>query len=280
MIKKIILTLCTSFLLSSPLFAKDYDTNEPAILMIGGSYVDARTPFNDDMIPALGGISVSNGSYLSLGNALVRNKKLPGFIINEAQAGATSFDRRDCIPGPECGPAAWLGYDKQFTRALTYVTTADPNNPGEFLYNADYVVIIKANDCMHSAAFDMPQEETDLCTTEEVNEFIDRLMAVGQRALDAGITPIYDIFPRWDDLDIDKPAFGLLWRIGEEGYNEMRDLHMTRIAEEMPEAILLDMWKGFVPLADGLHPDYKTATRAAKRIAKAIIKDRAAKAAE
>ncbi|MFK5986990.1 MAG: hypothetical protein QM479_16400 [Pseudomonadota bacterium] len=42
----------------------------------------------------------------------------------------------------------------------------------------------------------------------------------------------------------------------------------------MPEAILLDMWKGFVPMADGLHPNYKTATKAAKRIAKAIIKDR------
>jgi hypothetical protein len=277
--KKIILIIFSFLIVSYAHVVKAVDTTEPAILMIGASTVDARTPFNDEMIPALGGISVANGSFLSLGNALVRNRKLPGFIINEAQAGATTFDRRDCIPGPDCGPAFWLGYDKQFTRALTYVTMSDPENPGHVIYNADYVVIIKANDCMHSAAFDMPQDQATLCSLEEVNGYIDRLISVGQRALDAGITPIYDVFPRWDDLDIDKPAFGLLWRIDEFGYNEMRNLHMTRIAEEMPEAILLDMWKGFVPMADGLHPNYKTAKKAAARIAKAIIKDRVEKSA-
>jgi len=78
-------------------------------------------------------------------------------------------------------------------------------------------------------------------------------------------------------MDIADPILGLLWRIGEDDYNEMRDLHMTRISEEMPGAILLDMWKGFVPMADGVHPDYKTTKRAANRIAKAIINDRAEK---
>jgi len=253
------------------------DITEPAILMIGASYADARTPFNDDMLPALGGVSVGFGSFLSLGNALIRNKKLPGFVINEAQAGATTFDRRDCIPGPKCGPAAWQGYDKQFTKALAYITVPNPENPDQVSYNAEYVVIVRANDCMHSGAFDMPQEHAKPCSLQEVNEYIDRLLDVGRRALKVGITPIYDIFPKWKNLDIGKPGFGLLWRIDKKSYNQMSELHSTRIAKELPEAILLDMWKGFVPLPDGLHPDYNTTTRAANRIAKAIIKDRAKK---
>lgn len=208
--KKIFLIIFASFVINNSLMAKSVDTTEPAILMVGGSYVDARTPFNDDMVSAGAGYSVNFGSYLSLGNALIRNKKLPGFVINEAQAGATTFDRRDCLTVPECGSASWQGYDKQFTKALAYVTKADPENPGQFIYNADYMVIIKSNDCMHSGAFDMPQDQTEPCSLEEVNEHIDRLMDVGQRALDVGITPIYDIFPSWDDLDIADPIFGLL----------------------------------------------------------------------
>lgn len=274
MINKTLLISLILLFISSNLSAREYALDEPAILMIGASYVDARTPFNDDMIPALGGIAVANGSYLSLGNALIRNRKLAGFVINEAQAGATSFDRRDCIPGPECGPAAWQGYEKQLTKALTYVRMTDPENPGEFIYNADYAIIIKGNDCMHSAAFDMPQEEAEPCTIEDMNVYVDRMISVGQQALDAGVTPIYDVYPRWDDLDIGKPAFGLLWRINEEDYNLMREIHMTRIAEELPEAILLDMWKNMIPMADGLHPDYRSAVKAANRIAKVIVRGR------
>ena len=276
--KKIIQVVLGLLFVSSSLVVSAVDTTEPAILMLGASFQDARTPFNDDMIPALGGVSVGSGSYLSLGNALIRNKKLPGFVINEAQAGATSFDRRNCSPAP-CGPAAWQGYDKQFTKALTYVTMPDPENPGQVIYNADYVLIPMANDCMHSGAYDVPQDETEPCSLDELNAYIDRLLYIGERALAAGITPIYDIFPRWDEMELDIPFFGLLWRIDEAGYNEMRELHMTRIATEMPEALLLDMWKNYVPLADGLHPNYKTAKRAANRMAKAIVKDRAEKTA-
>jgi len=257
--------------------SKNPNISEPAILMVGASYADARTPFNDDMQAPLGGVSVANGSFLSLGNALIRNRKLPGYVINEAQAGATTFDRRDCNPGPECGPAAWQGYDKQFTKALTYATVINPEKPEQVKYNADYVVIVRANDCMHSGAFDMPQNEAKPCSLSEVNQYIERLLDVGRRALKLGITPIYDIFPGWKNLDIDKPGFGLLWRIDKKSYKKMARLHKNRIKDEMPEAILLDMWKGFVPLPDGLHPNYQTVERAANRIAKAIIKDRAKK---
>jgi len=37
------------------------------------------------------------------------------------------------------------------------------------------------------------------------------MLEVGQRALDAGITPIFDVFPKWENLEISDPIFGLLW---------------------------------------------------------------------
>ncbi len=77
----------------------------PAILVIGASFENAVTPFNDKLEAPLGGISVNAGSYLSLGNALARTPLLDGFIINEAQAGATTFDRLNCTPGPAGRPA-------------------------------------------------------------------------------------------------------------------------------------------------------------------------------
>jgi len=47
----------------------------------------------------------------------------------------------------------------------------DPENPGQVIYNADYVLIPMANDCMHSGAYDVPQEETEPCSLDEVNEY-------------------------------------------------------------------------------------------------------------
>jgi ribose-phosphate pyrophosphokinase len=45
----------------------------------------------------LGGISVGFGSYLSLGQALTREKKLVGFVVNEGQAGGATFARPFCL---------------------------------------------------------------------------------------------------------------------------------------------------------------------------------------
>jgi len=35
------------------------------------------------------------GAYLNLGNALVKDPRLPAYVINEAQGGATTFDCPD-----------------------------------------------------------------------------------------------------------------------------------------------------------------------------------------
>lgn len=239
---------------------------EKPILVIGASFSNANIPINDNLVGPLGGIAVDFGSYLSLGNALVRNPKLPGYVINEAQAGATSFDRRAC--NPSCSDdIGWHGYDKQLTKALARV-----NNPFIGEINADYVVITIGNDCLHSDAFGIPQSDAVPCSVGEMNTYVDRLIAVGQRAIDLGLTPIFDMYPEFDafDFGITQAAFGLQWMISESDYNTLREIHSLRIGSELSGAVVINMWKKFVHRGDGLHPTDDSVAKAASKIARKI----------
>ncbi|MFT4924436.1 MAG: hypothetical protein ACI8WB_000514 [Phenylobacterium sp.] len=243
---------------------------EAPILMVGASYGSAVTPFNDALQAPQGGTSVSSGSYLSLGNALIRNKSLSGHVINEAQAGATTFDRlfcrAECVEG-----VVWHGNETQFTKALARVAFADPVT-GETRYNADYLVVVTGNDCLHSGAMGIPHSETSPCTLDQVHEHVDRLISLGQMALDKGITPIFLDLPAYNDLDLPHfgSVFGLQWVIDEPTYNAMISVSYDRINAELPDAVQLKVWKKFNVLADGIHPDDKSTKRAAKRIARYI----------
>ena len=253
------------FLMVAAFSVSAFSADKP-LLIIGASYANASVPYNDNLQAPLGGIAVDFGSYLSLGNALVRTPLLDGYVVNEAQAGATTFDRIAC--NPNCDPLVqWQGYDKQLTKALGRVTM-----PGGTV-NADYVVITTANDCLHSDAFGIPQIDATPCTESDMNNTLDVLIAVGQRALDSGVTPIYDVMPEWDSLDLPyfQTAFGLNWVINEAEYNKLRNLHKSRILSELPNAIQVDMWKNFEHRGDGIHPTDLTVKRAAMRIAIHIL---------
>ncbi len=261
----VIATLSTLMIATSAVAATD-DVNKP-LLVIGASYADGRTPFNDALIAPLGGVSVGLGSYVSLGNALIRNPRLPGYVINEAQAGATTFDRLGCNPGPSCTFGSWLGYDKQLTKAVARVTV-----PGTTTILAKYVVITIGNDCLHSDAFGIPQNQALRCTYSDMRAYVDRLIAVGRRATNMGLTPIYDIYPEYSSLDLPfaAQAFGLTWIIDSSSYNMLRDLHRTRIQAMLPNAVMLNMWADFENIGDGLHPNDKTTKKAAEVIARYI----------
>jgi len=248
-------------------FAAPGDVDKP-LLVIGASYADGRLPFNDALVAPLFGISVGMGSYLSLGDALIKDPRLPGYVINEAQAGATTFDRPGCNPGLGCNAGLWQGYSKQLTKAKARVTL-----PGSNTVLAKYVVISIANDCLHSDAFGIPQYLTSPCTASDMNAYVDRLIAVGQQALNAGLTPIFSIYPAYSNLNLPLPAktFGLAWIADQAGYNALRDLQRTRIASELPRAVQLDIWANFQDMGDGLHPNDKTSRRAAAIIAQYII---------
>ena len=268
-LKNWIVPVALSLAAVQPLLAKDATSQLP-LLVIGASYSEGKTPFNNGIAP-LGGVSVGFGSYLSLGQALTRTEGLPGYVINEAQAGSGTFARLACAPGATtCGPAGWDSYATQFQHALARVATP----PSFTQYNAKYVVITVSNDCLHSDAFGVPQSQAQPCSAAQMNQTADRLVALGNDALAHGITPIYDVYPSYQRLDLPlfQSLFGLAWVIGEADYNTLRTLVSTRLRAELPSALVLDIWKDFVHIGDGLHPTPETAGKAARLIAHEIAK--------
>lgn len=244
--------------------------SQAPLLVIGASYAEGKTPFNNGMAP-LGGIAVGSGKYLSLGQALTRNVLLPGYVINEGQAGSATFAHPACAPGaPTCGPEGWDSYQTQLDRAVARVALP----PTFTQYNAKYVVIVTPNDCLHSDASGIPQPLAQPCTPAQLNQVVDRLIAVGQSALARGLTPIFDIPPRYDRLNLNlfRTLYGLNWVISETDYNTLRDLNRTRIKAELPTAVVLDIWKDFVHQGDGIHPVPETTRKAAMTIALELVK--------
>lgn len=239
------------------------------LLLIGASYAEGKTPFNNGLAP-LGGISVGLGSYLSVGQALTRNPLLPGYVINEGQAGATTFGRSYCAPGASsCGPATWDAYAVQLQKALARVAVP----PNFTTYNAKYVVVMPPNDCLHADAFGVPQAMTQPCSAAQINQVADRLIAVGNQARAAGLTPVYATMPTYKQLDLPlfRSLYGLAWVIGEADYSTMRAVTSTRIRAEVPGAIVLDVWRDFVHIGDGIHPTPETARKAANIIAQSLL---------
>lgn len=243
-------------------------TDQP-ILVIGASYADGRLPFDDSLQAPFGGLAVGFGTYLGEGDALVRQGLL---VVNEAQAGATTFDRAMCLDA-FCVDVGWQGYDKQFAKALARVTIRNPADPSQVLgYNARYVYFSLANDCLHSGAAGVPQAQSAPCSPAEVDAFVDRVIAVAEDAMDAGLVPVFSRYPDYDDIDlsIQAAATGLTWYVSESQWDAIASTYASRIEDELPGAILVDAWDGMRVLPDGLHPTPKSANKAAKRIREAI----------
>ena len=60
--------------------------------------------------------------------------------------------------------------------------------------------------------------------------------------------------------------------IGEADYNALRQLTRARLQSELQHAIVLDIWKDFVHMGDGIHPTPETTKRAARIIADELIR--------
>ena len=271
-------TLACGFITNSA-FSNDRKNIEdtPPILILGASYANGSTPYFSDLKAPLGGFAANFGSYLSLGDALIRSPLTSGHVINEAQGGATSFDRNVCNPGPDCLEFGWEGLDKQLTKALSRVSLPDPNNPDSFLIlNAEYVVIATGNDCLHPDAFGIPMAETSECTIEQMHEVVDNIVAVGNRAANYGLTPIIVPLPPYEGLDLEafRIAVGFDWVISESNYNIFKEIYDTRTQTEINNVLFVDAWKDFRAIADGIHPDRRSARKAARRVALAILRDK------
>lgn len=258
--------------LAAPTTAEAAPLPEPTdapILVIGASYAEGKLPLDDMMQGPFGGSSVGFGSYMDLGDALSRQGK---FVVNEAQAGATATDRTMCLAAI-CLPVGWLGYEGQLAKALARVAIPDPADPTQLLgYNAQYVYFGLVNDCMHSGAAGIPQLESQPCDEAQIADFLDDVLDAAAQAEAVGLVPVFPEYPEYGDIDlsIQAAATGLTWYADEAQWNQLSEMWHERIAEELPNAIIVDAWANMSTLADGLHPTPRSAKRAAKRIINAI----------
>ncbi|MGH1345992.1 MAG: SGNH/GDSL hydrolase family protein [Nannocystales bacterium] len=269
-------TVAASFLaavtLSAPAAADAAPLPVPSdspILVLGASYAEGKLPLDDMLQGPFGGSSVGFGSYMDLGDALSRQGM---FVVNEAQAGATATDRTMCLD-TFCLSVGWLGYSAQLSKALARVAIPDPTDPATVVaYNAQYVYFGIVNDCMHSGAAGIPQLDSSPCGEAEVDAFVDEVIEAATEAMDVGLVPIFPKYPDYDDIDlsIQAGATGLTWYANEAQWNLLADRWRERIAEDLPDAIVVDAWANMNTLPDGLHPTPRSAKKAAKRIIRAI----------
>lgn len=244
------------------------------ILMIGASLSNGAPPYSNNLDAPLGGIKVNLGDYVSLGDAILMNPLSNHHVVNEAQSGATTFERLYCaLPDAPCGPAKWNSYLTQLQRALSRVAIVDPSTYSVVGFNAKYVVIDLANDCIHSLAFNVPQNEAVPCTQQDMDEVVDRYVQVGQAVLSQGLTPVYTDYVDFNLLELDLLlSQGILWVTDEANYNALKETFDSRIPSEIPGAIMVDAWKGSQHLGDGLHPTERSAKIAARRVLRAILR--------
>lgn len=132
-LKKIVLLVLISIPIQSQ--AKK-EVNYTPLLVIGSSFVNGTTPIDNNFNSPLGGLAVGAGSYLALGDALVR--KTHGLVVNEAEVGAGTFDRVSCGLFECQANAKWAGFDTQFKKALLRVAQRDAEHQ-IVGYNADYI---------------------------------------------------------------------------------------------------------------------------------------------
>lgn len=243
------------------------------IIFVGASFDNGDSPLTDEFVGPIAGLSVEAGKFLSVGAAVVRDPLSSGAILNEARGGSGTFTRLHCTHD-ECLPGNWPSYETQLEKGLMRSAVRNPLDFTDIqFYTARYVVFGIPNDCLHSDAAGVIQTESQPCETADFNATVDRLLAVGRRAIEAGLTPVFHTYPEFQyyDLSITTSLFNFVWMIDEASYDELREIHQTRIAAELPEAILVtNAWEGFEHIGDGLHPNPATTTRAARAILLAI----------
>jgi len=248
---------------------EDVNNNLP-ILVIGASFGNGSTAFDSGTSSPLLGLAVAGGNYLSLGDALVRDPSHNGFVVNEAQAGSTTFANPSCrlaLYGGACSTAKSSSFEEQLVRAASRVRSLATG-----AYNAEYVIITSPNDCLHSDAFGVPETDAVACDVDDMQDVADRLVDVGRLAISLGLTPVFVDYPPVDSVDL--VAFQqnslLLWTISESDYQLLNDTVMATIAADLPEALIINYWEEYEQLGDGIHPTPATTQNAASIILNAI----------
>lgn len=267
------LIFCCSIFLSVCAMATQL-SQKPVIGVIGASYENAESPFNDELSGPLAGFTIGQGEgYIDLSSMFERKRAL---ILNEAQAGASTVTTVGCTL-TECGSAFWDGFDVQLNRVI-----ARGFNPFTLAQSVDYVVIGLSNRCLHSDSIGQPWTQTSGCSQEQLDSVVSQYVALAQTAIDQNITPVISQWPEYNRLDLltTKALFGFTWVITEQDYNYLRDNLNSALSSMEAVLYINNTWKNFElwstdqgDVIDGIHPSPKTIRRAASRILYRINED-------
>lgn len=231
------------------------DIDNPVVGLIGASFVDPLTPY-----PNAGGLTCLNGcSYRGLSDHLIgtviREKKGIAYQ-SAAQAGAIS-----------AGTSDYYSVLGQATKL--YEHHANWNGDSSRL---KAVVFDIFNDCLHNLY-------GPLCTEHDIK---DGVVANVKEAVDylqaRGVKVYLNKYVAYEDLDLPamQAAFSNLIPGFTAASPEQYDLLKTTYEAELSAidgVSLLDTWKNFNHVGDGLHPDHKTKRKAAKYVTRTLKKE-------
>jgi hypothetical protein len=245
---------------------------EPVLVgIIGSSYENSSPPINDaGESPFFYGMAVNSGRFNDLG----QNLSAWGidYVINEAESGATTFSRPGCS-ATECTTAVWSSFDTQYSRlkARTF-------NPAVGKADVDYLYMGLSNDCLHSDAFGLPQNDAVTCTNSDRDLVVAEYVRLAEQAVLDGMTPVYSTLPEYDSLNLPAlEALGIVWTVDKWRYSVLRYQLYNALTMVPGTVVLCDTYDNIQVGWDGIHPTQQSMNLAGKRVARAILNHKSGK---
>jgi hypothetical protein len=245
---------------------------EPVLVgIIGSSYENSSPPINDaGESPFFYGMAVNSGRFNDLG----QNLSAWGidYVINEAESGATTFSRPGCST-TECTTAVWSSFDTQYSRlkARTF-------NPAVGKADVDYLYMGLSNDCLHSDAFGLPQNDAVTCTNSDRDLVVAEYVRLAEQAVLDGMIPVYSTLPEYDSLNLPAlEALGIVWTVDKWRYSVLRYQLYNALTMVPGTVVLCDTYDNIQVGWDGIHPTQQSMNLAGKRVARAILNHKSGK---
>lgn len=228
------------------------DVNNPVVGLMGASFVDPEaSPFN-----LVGLTSLNGSSYRGLADHLkARSINNPrGIVYREVAEGGSTTN----------GQNGFLSLFQQAERLVTHTT----NWPDGIRLKV--AVITQFNDCLHTIAGLCDEQDVLAGPVQNVIDTVNYLQANGVKVF---VTNLVD----YEDLDLPlveatfAPIIPGFIVATEEQYRLYTDTFEAEVSA-LPGVTMIDVWKNFNDIGDGLHPDHKSRQKASKILHRAIRK--------
>lgn len=228
------------------------DIDNPVAGLMGASFVDPEaSPFN------LVGLTSFNGSsYRGIADHLkarsINNDK--GIVYREVAEGGSTTN----------GQNGFLSILQQAERLVGHTTMWSDRT------NLDVAVITQFNDCLHTIAGICDEQDILAGPVQNVVDTVNYLQANGVKVFVTNLVKYEDF-----DMPLVEAVFSQIIPGFEVATEEQYNLYVETFESEvssLPGVTMIDIWKRFEHIGDGLHPDHKSRQKASNILHKAIRK--------